>query len=314
MDEVVQGEMMEYTLVAEDPDSQDPVQCRLAEAPQNAEFENCTVRWLATAPPGSDVPFRLAVSDTEGASSSQQFMLRVLPHPQAPIAVINMDDVMVPPGWLTLDGSGSSPGRDTRLTHRWSALRWPDGVTLPRMENTVGPTVRALLTLRGTYAFQLIAQGETLQSEPAEVEVQVVNVPPIAVVSEDASFELTEGDELFVELRGSDSVDPNPEDAISCTWSQSDGPTAALEPNGMDLKVTMAEAGVYTMSLTCSDGELDSEPGVVVLTVTDAGAGTGGPVRRPTPEPSGCFNVTGTQTVGLLFAVWLAGRRRRTFP
>ncbi len=306
---VVQSEELTYRLVAVDADSEDPVTCRLSEAPEDASIDDCVVTWEAVQPPGSAHDFRVVAQDSEGASSSQSFTVTVASHPDAPVGVVALESEEVGPGWFTLDASGSDPGSSESLAYRWTPLSWPEGSQRPRMENTASVQARALLTLRGVYSFILDVAGPSLDGQPVQVDVRVINVPPLAIVSEGERFELSEGDELFIALQGLDSVDPNPEDQITCDWSQVAGPDVALEQDGFDANVVLREIGDFGFELLCSDGELESEPGRVDVAVV-APENSDRPISR-VPPSSGCFNVTGTQSLGLLFAVWLVGRRRR---
>ena len=310
--EVVQGEVLAYSVAGSDPDSEGALTCRLSEAPAGAEMDGCDLSWSAAAPPGTEVPFRVSLRDVEGASGSQSFTVRVVPNPGAPTPVIAAPPTEVPPGWLRLDGSGSDLGAAANPVYSWRAISWPDPGQMPMMEATNEAIARVLLTYRGVYRFSLQIDGEVLQSASAEVSVAVVNVPPVAIVSEDATYSLRSGDELDIELSGASSVDPNPEDAITCSWEQVQGPSLTLRPSGRDLALTITEPAVYQLSLVCSDGLLDSEPALVTLTVDD-----GSPPPRPTrptpPSGCGCFHAAGGEALLLLFGFALIGRRRRAF-
>jgi len=307
--EVIQGETLEYRLIAADIESEEPVQCRLGDAPETAELESCNLTWVADAAPGTEVDFSVSVSDHEGASSSQRFTVLVQSHPEGPVAVIQVDPRTVGPGWLELDGEDSVQGVADELNYRWVVISWPQVARQPRMERLNEPVARALLSYRGEYKFGLTVSGSVLQSLPSEVEVTVINVAPVPMVSEVPDFELSDGDERAVSLSGLGSEDPNPEDSIECVWTQTAGPEVELLADALTASLLVRSVGDYGFALVCTDGELSSDPATVNFRVSSPQADD--PVTRPTPAPGGCMSIPGIDSWLLLCGLFGLRRRRR---
>jgi MYXO-CTERM domain-containing protein len=307
---VVQGERFEYTVVAHDVDSDDPVTCSITEAPESAEFVGCSVGWVGAGQPGDQVPFSLRVVDAEGAGRSQVFTVELEASAMAPIARVVQLDNKVGPGWVSLDGRSSEDPSHTSLRYAWRALSWPDVAEPSRIEAPTEAETRGLVSYRGEYRFQLTVHNDLLGSAPVEVGYEVVNVAPVADPGEDFEVRLAADDEVEIELDGSNSRDPNPEDTFECDWAQVEGPIADLRPSGLRAEVTLSGHGVHVFSLTCRDDELEGEPALLNVDVYDPNPPV---VRPPAPPPgaSGCGCTTGSPLGLVWLAVMLALRRRR---
>jgi hypothetical protein len=305
---VVQGDQLEYTLVGHDVDSEEPIACSMREGPASATFVDCRLTWEGVGQPGDQVPFSLRVVDSEGAGRSQLFSVEVEASALAPIARVVQPDNKVAPGWVPLDGRASEDPSDTVLRFAWRALSWPDVAVQSRIEAPTEAETRGLVSYRGEYRFELTVHNEVLSSAPVEVDYEVVNVAPIADPGEDFEVRLTTDDEIEIELDGSNSRDPNPEDTFDCTWSQVEGPVADLRSSGTRAEVTLRGLGEHLFSLICSDGELEGDPAQIRVLAFDPNP----PTKRPrrTPDPSGC-GCTGGSPLGLAWLALAFGLRRR---
>ncbi len=140
----------------------------------------------------------------------------------------------------------------------------------------------------------------------------MINVPPVAVPGEDVTFELSDGGETELLLDGSGSYDPNQDDTLSCTWAQTDGPDVSIEDaSALATKFRAFGPTTYVFSLTCTDGELESEAVAVSYVGSDPNAGNTGNTRPPAAPDEGC-SATGTSTWLLLGFVALRRRRRQS--
>ncbi len=122
----------------------------------------------------------------------------------------------------------------------------------------------------GTDFFQYSASDGELNSTVAEVRIIVVpapNNPPAAFAGVDQ--EVTLGD--LIALDGSASSDPD-DDALSYAWEIIAAPIGANANIDNTLRVQTQlitdTAGEYQIQLTVNDGQLDSAPDVVLVTVS----------------------------------------------
>lgn len=171
---------------------------------------------------------------------------------------------------VTLDGSASTDpdNAPAPLTYSWSQTAGP-AVTLAGAD-TASPTFTP--TDPGTYTFQLIVNDGALDSAPDTVDVVVTapNQAPTANAGPDQTVQVGQ----LVALNGAGSSDPdNGPDPLTYDWSQTGGPAVALA--GADTAsptFTPADPGEYTFQLIVNDGDLDSAPDSVTITVVEPGA------------------------------------------
>jgi len=276
-----------------------------------------TLNWVADLSPGESTNVRVFAEDATGNRGYQSFAIGVDTHPQAPVAVIVTGDAQRAPGRIELDGRPSYAFGDRALLYRWRLLSYPDGVQPPPVEAHTSVVAQVLLRYRGTYSFELQVNDGELDSEPVTMDVEIVNVAPVAVAGEEVTVELAEGNNVELALDGTDSYDANAEDNISCTWTQDEGAEVTIVDAGsLYTNFRVFEAGDYAFTLNCSDGELDSEPSTVRYIVTakadtgGSGNNGGGSGSSPAPAPPGACS--GLAPSGLLlFGFALAHRRRR---
>jgi hypothetical protein len=133
----------------------------------------------------------------------------------------------------------------------------------------------------------------------------VVNLPPVADAG--ANLTVTEGD--LVQLDGTGSSDPN-HDPLTYSWVQTLGPAVALSDDSAAKPVFTApdptESVILEFELVVNDGEFDSPPDSVKVTVKDVGGwdinrtATDTPIAIPDDDTNGVaslIDVTQTGTV-----------------
>ena len=132
-----------------------------------------------------------------------------------------------------------------------------------------------------TLTFQLRVADENGASSTDTVVLEFVNVPPTAEAGADQ--EVTRGQEVTLYGSGSDDA---PEDNLIYSWSQVSGPAVELSDITSSTPTFTApnEYDQIVFSLTVSDGQLESSPNVVIVTVRNtppiADAGTDQEVSR----------------------------------
>ncbi|MFO0600650.1 MAG: myxosortase-dependent M36 family metallopeptidase [Myxococcaceae bacterium] len=200
------------------------------------------------------------------------------------------------PVTVTLDGSASQDADGQALTYQWVQVAGP-AVTLSsttaRQPTFTAPTIaRAASPVRLT--FQLVVSDGTSSSQPDYVIIGVNNVnrPPVANAGPAQSV----NERVAVTLDGTASADPDADDTLTYSWTQTAGPTVTLssttaaQPTFTAPSVTAAT--VLTFRLVVNDGLASSATSTVNITVGDvnqapvANAGTGQTVAEFTASPT----------------------------
>lgn len=171
---------------------------------------------------------------------------------------------------VTLDGSKSSDLDGNPLTFAWKQTVGPS-VTLSS-PTVAQPTFTAPeVTADTVLTFQLIVNDGTVNSAPALVTVTVRNVnrPPTA----NAGPNQTVNEGTVVTLNGTGSSDPDG-NSLTFVWKQTVGPSVTLssttvaQPTFVTPQVTAADT-TLTFQLVVNDGQVNSAPATVNITVRD---------------------------------------------
>jgi hypothetical protein len=164
---------------------------------------------------------------------------------------------------VTLDGSASSDAAGDSLTYSWSQTSGP-AVTLSS-PSSVKPTFTAPSTT-STLVFSLVvSDGHGNSSAPASVTISVQDRAPTAMAGSNTSVApLT-----TYTLDGTGSSDPDG-DTITYAWTQTAGTPVTLNTpvTGKATFTVPVQPGVLQFSLVVTDGELSSQPSMVMITVT----------------------------------------------
>ncbi len=163
---------------------------------------------------------------------------------------------------VTLDGSGSSDPEEAPLTYAWT---WAGGSA-----SGVSPTI----TLpQGQTTITLVVNDGELDSAPDTVVITVTNTAPVANAGPDQTLPRNTPTSASVTLDGSGSSDANG-DTLTYSWTWAGGSASGVSPT-----ITLPQ-GATTITLVVNDGELDSAPDTVVITVTNtAPVANAGPDR-----------------------------------
>lgn len=202
--------------------------------------------------------FQLVVND--GLADSAPDEVVVTTANTAPIASAGPDQVAGGGDVVVLDGSGSRDPDGDPLTYRWEQI---EGPAAPISDPAgVSPTAR-LGGGRATYRFRLTVSDGAAQASD-EVVFVVENQAPVADAGPGGQIQ----GGVTAHLDGRGSFDPDG-DALTFRWRQTGGPGVVL--NGADTAEPSFEPGRmradYSFELVVSDGELDSAPDGVTLSV-----------------------------------------------
>jgi formylglycine-generating enzyme required for sulfatase activity len=181
---------------------------------------------------------------------------------QAPTANAGSDQSAAVGTTVQLDGSKSSdPDPGEVLTYRWTG---PPAITL---SDAADAQPRFDAHAAGVLPLVLVVNDGQVDSAPDTVVVTVkpqppVNRPPAANAGSDGTAELGQ----TVQLDGSGSRDPDAGAVLSYRWAASSGITldnaTVARPT-----FTPSAAGVHELVLVVNDGQVDSAPDTVVVTV-----------------------------------------------
>jgi hypothetical protein len=178
-----------------------------------------------------------------------------------------LDVVLQQKAPIVLDGSGSFDPDGDSLTYAWTIVTRPQGSICELAgADTVAPTF--VPDRKGDFVIQLIVHDYALASDPDTVVVTVENRPPVANAGLDQGVVL----DSLVTLDGSGSSDIDG-DSLTFAWTILTAPAgsgAALTGAGtVSPTFTADRKGVYVIELIVNDGDDDSAPDEVVVTVVN---------------------------------------------
>jgi hypothetical protein len=195
-----------------------------------------------------------------------------------PVAVAGLAQSVMFGKEVKLDGRGSSDANSDPLTYTWTLVSVPDGsgsvATFNAVKNSQTPTFTP--DKAGSYVFSLVVNDGKVDSNVSATVVTVAreNVAPVANAGE--AQVVSPG--ATVKLDGALSLDAN-YDPITFKWALVSAPagnTAELSSN-TEKRPTFVPltSGTYVFSLKVNDGKLDSDPAIVVITVSPSGLAGG---------------------------------------
>ncbi|MBL8470748.1 MAG: IPT/TIG domain-containing protein, partial [Rhodocyclaceae bacterium] len=243
---------------------------------RDPELQPLDFRWeLSERPPESqatlDEPARVAPNFTPDVAGDYRFTLIVndgrmdsLPallhiHAAEPDAAPNADAGRIQAvragASVRLDGSASRDPENLPLSYLWTLTDKPVGSTAQLLD-AHGPQPSFTADLRGLYRARLDVRDAIQAGTPATVVVAAYggNTPPTAVAGSDQTVRTG----TLVQLDGSASFDPDPDDAVSAwTWrlvAQPAGSKVSLgnakRPNA---RFTATQPGDYLLELQVTD-------------------------------------------------------------
>ena len=222
--------------------------------------------------------FQLTVTDNNGASSTDNVSITVLPAPilpnQNPVANAGTNQVIeAPANSIALNGSSSFDPDGTIGLYAWTQISGPSSAGITN-NNTATPTATGLIV--GTYIFQLVVTDNNGATDADEVTIQVnaapkkINLAPVAQPGSDTTIYMPAGSYV---LNASASYDPDG-NITTYQWQEISGPNTAIASsmNGSEVDITDLQEGLYQFELTVTDNQGATSTATIKIAV-DKGSG-----------------------------------------
>ncbi len=185
----------------------------------------------------------------------------------APIANAGEDITAEVAVSVSLDGSASYDPNGDLLNYSWTLISQPEGSGIELTSTDVVASI--VPDIAGVYIAQLVVNDGQLDSNADTVTItaEIVNRAPTANAGPDQNG--SAGDMAI--LDASASFDPDG-DLITYVWSlvsQPEGSVASIsDPVAEQASIETDIEGTYVIELVANDGEFDSTPDTLTITVT----------------------------------------------
>lgn len=223
---------------------------------------------------------KLVVEDSNGATSSPDFVIVTVEDGDVPVANAGADQNGEVGQTFTLNGSGSYDPLGRDLHYDWNLVSRPTGSLVEALtaSNTATPSFTA--DQGGVYVATLTVNNGFSDSETDAVYVYVASGDPAAPVAM-AGEDIDDGQDCMdLSLDGSASFDPN-DDPIEYLWTLQSKPEGSTTNNYSFSDRTAARptfypdiSGTYVFSLSVNDGSEWSTPDTVTAIVAERWANT----------------------------------------
>lgn len=217
--------------------------------------------WFESPRAEQTLTFQLRVADEDGATSTDTVTVQFAN--ARPTAEAGASQQVGRGQQVVLHGSGSDDGPGDDLTYRWSQV---SGSPVKLSHVAVVSLTFTAPDEPDQLVFSLTVSDGQLESNPDTVAVTVRNTSPVA----DAGADQYVSRGKKVTLRGSGS-DDGQEGDLTYKWSQVSGPPVTLSDATAAAPTFTApnEPDQVVFSLTVSDGQLESGPDTVTVTVNN---------------------------------------------
>jgi hypothetical protein len=211
-----------------------------------------------------DYVFQLVVTDSHGLSSAPA-TVTISTINSAPIADAGPDQSVSLIGkTVTLGGQSFDPDGDA-ITYSWSIKTKPSGSSAT-LSDPASPNPTFVADVHGDYVIELVVRDPWASSLPDTMIVSFGNLKPVADAGDSFTLVLRNP----ASLDGSGSSDPNG-DPLTYKWSFVYKPAnSAAElsaPSTVNPTFLPDLAGTYVVSLIVNDGQVDSDPNTLSITV-----------------------------------------------
>lgn len=174
---------------------------------------------------------------------------------------------------VVLDGTDSSDPENTTLTYAWAFMTRPTGSAAALSDkNEAQPSFTP--DRAGTYVVDLEVFDGEHQSAPDSVTITAIDPNDAPVADAGTSRSGRAGENIMLDAGGSSDPDGDPLGYLWTVTFQPPGSSVTLSDETTARPTFVGDtAGTYTISLVVSDGELESAPDQVTVTLTYATPG-----------------------------------------
>ena len=231
-----------------------------------------TVRSSFTADVKGNYTFTLVVTDSVGASSTDQVVYKT----DVPVAYAGADRVVAVGSTVTVDGSGSSH-LSTSIRYGWAFVSRPPGSTATLL-NPADPQPAFVADVAGTYVAQLIVfDGVVLSAADTVVVTAGDNASPRVELGPDQVTAVS----TLVTLDGIAAIDPDG-GAMALRWALLARPplssAAVSAATGGSTQLTVDVPGAYVVQLMAADADgLSASDTIVIATAKGRPTVSAGP-------------------------------------
>ncbi|WP_144392703.1 PKD domain-containing protein [Pleionea sediminis] len=211
---------------------------------------------------------QLIVNDGLVDSNVDSMTISVVKINEAPVANAGPDQSGMTQQTFMLNGEASADPDGDSLNYSWSLITKPDGSSA---SITNASSVNASITadIEGQYSVQLIVNDGELSSQPDTASISVIrpNEKPVANAGIDQNAQVSD----VITLDGSRSSDPEG-DPLTYSWVLTSTPSGSsivlMNSDKVNPTLQPDVVGDYVAQLTVNDGELDSDPDSVTVSVS----------------------------------------------
>ena len=210
---------------------------------------------------------QLVVTDAHGLSSAPA-TVTISTINSAPVADAGPDQSVTSIGTIVyLSGQSFDPDGDP-VAYSWSIKTKPSGSSAS-LSNPASSNPTFQVDVRGDYVIELVVSDPWASSLPDTMIVSFDNLKPVADAGN--SFTLVLGQRA--DLNGNGSYDPNG-DPLTYKWSfvykPANSTTELNAPRTVNPNFLPDLAGTYVVSLIVNDGQVDSDPSTLSITVVSS--------------------------------------------
>lgn len=220
--------------------------------------------------------FTLTVTDADGATSTDEVKITVLPAFNIPPGVNAGADkeIIFDDGSASVTLIGTATDSDgPQPTVLWTKKPAPTGATaVPNIVSPTSLTTEVTFTDPGVYVFTLTATDEDGDTASDDVTITVTEPPnqlPVAKIAVDKPVITLPDNSVKLDSAGSFDPEGGP---LTFAWTKSPAGVAGnfSNPTGATTDVTGLVAGNYTFTLTVKDNKADTAAASVNVTVNQA--------------------------------------------
>ncbi len=201
--------------------------------------------------------YSIQLSVFDGTNWSSPTVIEIIPTNRPPSAVITSPDTLEVNKTCTLSGLNSFDPDDDEISYLWNIVDKPRQSKVV-IDNPISESISFVPDYPGFYTIRLIVSDGESVSEPAQVTLRTLNLPPIARISAPALTSVG----VTPTIDGSGSYDPDG-DPLTYRWQLISKPpesqTSLSSLTNITTSIYIDQPGTYQIALQVSDGKSFSD-------------------------------------------------------